>query len=146
MSSNPNTADISNYLRLLFAEGSDVFLKDYKRLADFFPALVFVLDANEKKLAYTNKQFNTLLGYNDDDISGMSNDLDKIIFKDDVDVFKEELQKCFELKDEESHSYKSRLNHKEGNWLFFKTKGRRLERVARLSWPAGFLAVLFHAF
>ncbi|MES2649771.1 MAG: ATP-binding protein [Bacteroidota bacterium] len=130
MSSNPNTADISNYLRLLFAEGSDVFLKDYKRLADFFPALVFVLDADKKKLAYTNKQFNTLLGYNDNELTDLEEDLDTIIFSDDIESFKVELQKCYDLKDEESHSYKNRLNHKEGNWLYFKTKATVLRRDA----------------
>ena len=47
MSSNPTLLDI-NYLRLLFADGTDGVLNDYKRLADFFPALVFVFDANQK--------------------------------------------------------------------------------------------------
>ncbi|CAN5573074.1 hypothetical protein BH10BAC3_BH10BAC3_14550 [soil metagenome] len=127
MSSNPHMLDI-NYLRILFGEEPDGFLNDYKKLADFFPALVFVLDADKKRLAYTNKQFNTLLGYNDDDISGLEEDWNKIVFKDDIEKFQEELQKCYDLKDDESYSYNNRLNHKEGNWRQFKTKATILRR------------------
>jgi PAS domain S-box-containing protein len=132
MSSNPNFLDI-NYLRLLFAEDNDGILSDgvlnnYKKLADFFPALVFVFDTNQKKLAYANKQFGTLLGYNEDDLNGIDYDWSKIIFKDDQEKFGEELQKCYDLKDEESYSYNNRLTHKEGKWLYFRTKGTVLRR------------------
>lgn len=127
MSSNPTLLDI-NYLRLLFADGTDGVLNDYKRLADFFPALVFVFDANQKKLAYVNKQFNTLLGYDQEDLSGLDYDWNKIIFKDDKEKFQEELQKCYALKDEESYSYNNRLTHKEGKWLYFRMKGTVLRR------------------
>src|SRR5689334_7869802 len=101
MSSNPNSLDI-NYLRILFAEGSDGFLQDYKKLADFFPALVFVLDADKKTLAYTNKQFGSLLGYTHDDLSGLENDWTRIVFQDDISQFEEDLKKCYDLPDEES--------------------------------------------
>lgn len=129
MSSNPSFLDL-NYLRLLFSENNDALLKDYKKLADFFPALVFVLDAENNKLAYVNKQFSNLLGYNEEDLNGIDYEWNKIIFQSDKEKVEEDLKKCFELKDEESYCYNNRLTHKEGKWLYFRTKGTVLRRNA----------------
>lgn len=128
MSDKPNTLDI-NYLRLVFEQlGTDAFLNNYKKLADIFPALVYVFDTNKKKVGYVNKQFNSLLGYTEDDLTDFNYDWSKIIFKDDIDKFNEELNKFYDLKDDESYSYDNRLNHKKGEWRYFRTNGTILRR------------------
>lgn len=130
MSDKPNTLDI-NYLRLVFEQlGTDAFLSNYRKLADIFPALVYVFDADKKKVGYVNKQFNSLLGYSDEDLTSFDYDWSKVIFKDDVEKFQEELQKFYDLKDDESYSYDNRLNSKTGSWRYFRTNGTVLRRRA----------------
>jgi PAS domain S-box-containing protein len=129
MSSNQNNNVDINYLRLLFAEESDAFINDYKKLADFFPALVFVFDAEKQRIAYTNKQFSTLLGYTEDEILDESFNWAKIVYQDDLEKFNEELKNVYDLVEDASYSYNNRLNHKEGKWKYFRTKATVLKRT-----------------
>jgi PAS domain S-box-containing protein len=119
-----------NYLRLLFNElGSDAFLDNYKNLADFFPAIVYVYDAEKKKIGYVNKQFSTLLGYNNDDLLAIDYDWKKIVFEEDIKTFEEALGKLADLQDNESYSYENRLSNKAGDWRYFRTRGTVLRRT-----------------
>lgn len=125
----PGTLDI-NYLRLVFEQvgTEDSYVTNYQRLADLFPALVYVFDASNKRVGYVNKQFSKLLGYTNEDLDGLGYDINKIIFKDDVEKFNAELAKFDTLQDEESLSFDNRLNHKQGEWRYFRTKGTVLRR------------------
>jgi PAS domain S-box-containing protein len=127
MSSSNPTLDI-NYLQSLFPDESESFFNNYKGLTDFVPALVFVVDAEQQRIAYTNKQFKTLLGYEEEDIYAPDFTWQKIIFKEDVEAFDKELKKCLELKDDDSYTYSNRLNHKQGEWKYFRTKAKVLRR------------------
>lgn len=128
MSSSSTTLDINNYLRLLFAENADGFLTDYKKLADLFPALVFILDAKNNRLAYTNKQFRTLLGYTEEELGDIECNWHRIIYQDDIENFNRELEKCSDLKEDYSHTFNTRLNHRDGFWKYFRTQATVLQR------------------
>jgi PAS domain S-box-containing protein len=100
----------------------------YDRITDFIPGIVYIYDSNKKKLRYINKRVTEILGYSFDDINTWDDDWTKLIFDEDKELVSTELQKYYGLKDDESHSYQSRLNHKEGNWRYFKTQGTVLRR------------------
>ncbi len=99
-----------------------------RRLNDFFPGIIYVYDVGSHKLNYVNKKVTDLLGYSFEDIKVWDNDFSKFVFKDDVDLVREELEKFNTLQDEESHSYLCRFNKKGGDWLHFQVSGKVLRR------------------
>jgi len=116
-----------NPLKLLFQSNSgNDGLPD--KITDFFPAIIYIYDADCKKLKYVNRKITDLLGYTLNDISNLNDDLLKIVHKDDLDLVTRELQKFYTLHDNESHAYNVRLNHKTDNWKYFRTIGTPLER------------------
>jgi len=128
MTNDASNMDL-NYLRLLFTElGADAFLNNYRNLADFFPALVYVYDAEKKKIGYVNKQFSSLLGYSYDDLLAFDYDWKKIVFEEDIKTYEEALGKLANLQGDESYSYENRLSNKAGDWRYFRTRGTVLRR------------------
>jgi PAS domain S-box-containing protein len=116
-----------NPLKLLFQSnnGNDG-LPD--KITDFFPAIVYVYDADTKKLKYINRKLTDLLGYSYNDVLTWDNDLMSIVHNEDLENVKKEIQKFSELQDDESYSYNSRLTHKTGSWKYFRTMGTVLKR------------------
>jgi len=104
-----------NPLKLLFQCNSD---NDGfpDKITDFFPAIVYVLDADTKKLKYINRKLTDLLGYTYNDILTWDSDLQSIVHKEDLECVKKEIQKFYTLQDDESYCYNSRLTQKAGNW------------------------------
>jgi PAS domain S-box-containing protein len=99
-----------------------------RKIADFFPAIIYIYDLDSHKLQYINRRVTDFLGYTFEDVESWDNDLMRIVFKDDLDLVKNELHKFFSLKDDESYSYNARLTHKKGNWKYFRTLGTVLNR------------------
>ena len=116
-----------NPLKLLFQSNSgNEGLPD--KIIDFFPAIVYIYDTDCKKLTYINRKITDLLGYTLNDISGLDDNIVNIGYKDDVALVTKELQKFHTLRDNESYSYNTRLNHKAGTWKYFRTIGTVLKR------------------
>lgn len=116
-----------NPLKLLFQSNSDNDgLPD--KITDFIPAIVYVYDADTKKLRYINRKVTDILGYTFDDIHNWDNNLLNIVHRDDVENVKRELTKYDALRDEESYSYDSRFTHKSGAFMYFRTMGTVLNR------------------
>lgn len=116
-----------NPLKLLFHiwnSGDDLSGK----ITDLFPAIIYVYDADTKRLKYINRKITEVLGYTYDDIASFDDDLTNIVFKEDLPLVRSELEKFYALHDEESHSYNARLNHKQGTWKYFRTMGSVLSR------------------
>ncbi|CAN5248791.1 hypothetical protein BH09BAC3_BH09BAC3_19220 [soil metagenome] len=95
---------------------------------DFFPGLVYVYDLDKKQLNYINKKITDSLGYSYDDIKEWKQDLGRLVFKDDVELVQKELEKFHELKLDDAHGYRCRLNRKEGDYIHFQVTGRVLRR------------------
>jgi PAS domain S-box-containing protein len=129
-----------NPLKLLFQSNSD---NDGfpDKITDFFPAIIYIFDADAKKLKYINRKVTDLLGYTYNDVQTWDNDLMSIVHKDDLENVKKELQKFYALQDDESYSYNSRLTHKTGNWKYFRTMGTVLNRDTK----GGASSILFIA-
>lgn len=116
-------------LRSLWASGE----KDENQLhsiADLFPDLVYVYEVKDKKLRYINRRIQELLGFDQEEVSGWEDKLNRLVFKDDLPLVEEELNKYSQLQDENSHSYNCRLNSKAGEFRYFKTTGTVLRRDA----------------
>jgi len=107
--------------------GDDAFQQG---IYDFFPGLVYVYDLDKKQLRYINKKITESLGYSYDDVNEWKQDIGRLVFKDDVALVQEELEKFHELKENDSHGYKCRLNRKEGDYIHFQVTGRVLRRNA----------------
>ncbi len=120
-------SDNINYLKLLFESGqnSEAFSE---RLNDFFPGLIYVYDLDNRRLRYVNRRITDILGFSYDDLKDSEDVWMNLVFKEDVDLVKKELDKFHSIKDEETLAYGCRLNHKEGNWRYFKTMGTVLRR------------------
>jgi PAS domain S-box-containing protein len=126
MQKTENNEDLF-HLKRLFGDG--IVEDDFQqRINDFFPAIVYVYDAEQKKLRYINKKVTDVLGYTYEDISTWDNGILQLVFKEDQDRVKEEIQKFYDLEDESSHLYECRLNDKQGDWRYFRTRGTVLRR------------------
>ncbi|WP_207512076.1 PAS domain-containing sensor histidine kinase [Longitalea luteola] len=98
------------------------------KITDFIPAIVYVYDADTRKLKYINSKVTDLLGYTYNDLHAWDNDLLSIVHKDDLENVQKELTRFDTLQDEESYSYNSRLTHKSGISKHFRTMGTVLNR------------------
>jgi PAS domain S-box-containing protein len=117
-------------LKLLFQSNSDYDgLPD--KITDFFPGIVYIFDADTRKLKYINRKITDLLGYSLADVLAWGNDLMRIVHKDDQDYVNGELQHFYTLQDNESYSYTTRLTDKSGSSRHFRTMGTVLNRDAR---------------
>ncbi len=95
---------------------------------DFFPGLVYVYDLDKKQLRYINKKITESLGYSYDDIKEWKQDFERLVFKDDVEHVKKEIEKYHELKENDAYGYQCRLNRKEGDYIHFQVTGKVLRR------------------
>ena len=119
--------DNVSFLKSLFESGENSEGLQQK-IVDFFPAIIYVYDSDHKKLRFINRKLTDFLGYSVEDVEQWDNDVMKFVFKDDEPLVKEELDKLNRLQDEDTHSYTSRLIHKQGNWKYFRTQGIILRR------------------
>ncbi len=124
MASANDEFDINNPKGIINT-GDDVLLQS---IYDFFPGLVYVYDLDRKQLKYINKKITESLGYSFDDIREWKQDIGRLIFKDDVELVHQEIEKFHELKENDAHGYKCRLNRKEGDYIHFQVTGRVLRR------------------
>jgi PAS domain S-box-containing protein len=124
---NPEKNFAVDKLKFLFEtkESTHAF---FDRLTAFLPSIIYVYDAANKKLTYINSRVTDVLGFDSADITEWDSDLMKLVFKEDVELVKLELDKYHGLKEEENHWYNSRLNDKRGDFKYFKTTGTVLRR------------------
>ena len=118
--------DILNYLKHLFSKEEEMAEQN---VTEYLPALVYVVDATKKRLTFVNEgRISEYLGYSSDEIKLWNNDFMNVVFKDDLDMVNQEMEKFYLLEDDTQHSYNSRLNHREGAWKYFRTRGTILRR------------------
>ncbi|MFT3825411.1 MAG: PAS domain-containing protein [Chitinophagaceae bacterium] len=99
-----------------------------EKIADFFPAIVYVYDTSAKKLRYINRQVTDVLGYTYEDIDSWDDNFMRLVFEDDKELVKLQFEKFHELEGDISDSYNCRLVKKQGDWRYFRTIGSVLKR------------------
>ncbi len=112
--------------KMLAANESDESLT--RSIAEFVPALLYTYDAQSGKVRFINKKAADILGYSEDEISDLNNDLSKLIFEEDQELVRSELQSFSILNDDASRAYYSRYKHKLKNWRYLCTQGTILKR------------------
>jgi len=99
-----------------------------KTLYDFFPGIIYIYDVETNQLRYVNKKITEFLGYSYDDVLSWENNLNTIVSRDDLTLVKQEIEKCNELHDNDTHKYQCRFKHKEGDYLHFCITGKVIKR------------------
>jgi PAS domain S-box-containing protein len=124
-----NTGSRNNvsFFKSLFESGENSESFEQK-IADFFPAIIYVYDQDKKRLRFINKKLTDFLGYSYEDVEQWDNDFMKVVFEDDVSLVQKELDRFNSLADDDTYSYNSRLIHKQGDWKYFRTHGTVLKR------------------
>lgn len=126
--------DILKYLKALLSENGS----PQQQATDYFPYIIYVLDGAEKKITVVNhSRVTDYLGYSTEEITAWNNNYFQMIFKDDLEMVIAEVKKFALLDDDADHSYKCRLNHRKGDWRYFRTRGsvlNRNETGASVSW------------
>lgn len=97
-------------------------------ISDFFPGVIYIYDTTKGQLSYVNKKITDLLGYSFDDVKSWDNDFMKMVFSDDVEAVRGQLEKYQALGDKETHSFDARFNYKGDGWRYFRSQGSVLKR------------------
>lgn len=116
-----------NQLKLLFGEKGGVYTEEV-HITDILPVIIYVYDSSSGGLRYINNKVTDILGYSLEDIQGWNNDMLQLVFRDDVQLVKQQLEKCNMLPDNDNCAYQARFNHKEGSCKYLKTMGTVLRR------------------
>lgn len=124
------------YLKTLFEAGENRDTFDEK-IADFFPAIIYIYDVDTKHISFLNRKVHDFLGFSCEDIGG---DLNELIFKEDIELVQHELEKFYALQNDDSYCFNCRLNHKEGYWRYFRTHGTVMRRT-ETGQPASYLFI-----
>jgi len=120
--------DILKHVKLLLSNGKDG--NTAVQAFDFFPSIIYVFDAKNKKLKFINEaKLCECLGFSVEDIQSWEDHFSSLVFKDDLELVNQELQKYNTLEDDDDYTYNCRLNHKEGAWRYFRTRGSVLRRT-----------------
>jgi PAS domain S-box-containing protein len=97
-------------------------------ISDYFPGVVYIYDTDNGQLSYVSKKITDLLGYSFDEVKSWNKDWMQMVFADDVDAVKLQLEKYHGLQDHETHSFDCRYNFKGNGWRYFRTQGSVLRR------------------
>ena len=117
--------DNVRFFKSLFESGENSEVLQQK-ITDFFPAINYVSDSDQKKFRFVNKKFTYTPGYSCEDIEHCDNDFMKFVFENDVSLVQNEIEK-HSLKDNDTHSNNSRFIHKLGNLRYFRTQDTILQ-------------------
>lgn len=120
--------DILRHLKLLFAKEQDE--SPHNEIVDFLPSIIYVIDVKKKKLKFINEsKLCEYLGFSMEEIRSWEDNFSSLVFKDDVEMVNQELEKYNTLEDDDDHSFNCRLNHKTGDWRYYRTRGTILRRT-----------------
>ncbi|WP_052272742.1 sensor histidine kinase [Flavihumibacter solisilvae] len=99
-----------------------------QQITDLFPVIIYVYDAEKKKMRFINRRVSELLGYAWEDLGDMHNDFSSLILEEDRELVRSELEKYLSLGDDNTHTYNCRYANKAGDCRYFKTVGTILSR------------------
>jgi PAS domain S-box-containing protein len=124
---NTEDSDLLDHLKTrLLKEQYD---NEQVSIFNYFPSIIYVFDVPKKKIRYINeRQFSNSLGFTSEDTDRWDDHISQLIFKDDQQAVISELEKFNALKENEQHCYDCRMNHKQGDFRYFRTKGTVLKR------------------
>ncbi|HWB28668.1 MAG TPA: PAS domain-containing protein [Chitinophagaceae bacterium] len=99
-----------------------------EKINELIPSIVYVYNRETNHLWYLDGKITRTLGYSPGEISTWHHYLSILVYNEDSNFVAGELTKFYSLQHGESHSYKSRIKHKNGYLKYFKTTGSILNR------------------
>ena len=113
-----------------------------KRIVDTIPDILFVYNMNEEHYTYINERGSQILGYNVDELLSMDKQqFQSIIHPDDLNIYKEDLQKLKSAADGEINESVYRIKNSTGeykwlhnrNTVFTRGKKNKTENILGIS-------------
>jgi PAS domain S-box-containing protein len=133
--------DKVNFLKFFLQTGKNFNTSSIMdKITDVFPAIIYVYDVENKRILYTNGKFSDYFGLHFDDIKDSETALFDVVFREDLDRIKTELDNFYLLQDSDSHCFNCRLMNKQGGWKYFRTSGSVINRNVE-GRPSSFLFV-----
>jgi PAS domain S-box-containing protein len=121
--------DKVNFLKFFFESGKYADEPTVtEKITDFFPGLIYIYDVESKKLKYVNQKFTEYFGFPLENFNNSDDVMANLIFNEDLDFVKQELDKFHSLQDNASYCFNCRFNHSQDNSRYFKTTGSILRR------------------
>ncbi len=99
-----------------------------EKISALVPLIIYTYDAATKKVHYLNNKVTEILGFEVEEVDTWDSYLKNVVHKDDAATATLEMAKLYLLKDDETITYQSRLNHKQGYSKYFKTSGCLLKQ------------------
>lgn len=101
----------------------------FKRVADFSPNLLFIIDLGNGKIIYVNKKAQKVLGHDAEVFYAKGSEIfEAVLHPEDVERYRKNLENCRELNDDEDCDIEVRLSSGENGWLWYKITQRIFER------------------
>lgn len=120
-----------NFLKFFMEHNKDADTASLtEKIPDFFPALVFIYDVENKKLSYTN---NRSVEYFRSIANGVQYEecdfILNFVYHEDVPAAQHELQKIWSLEDNKTINFTCRFNHQQEVFHYFKVSGSVLYKT-----------------
>lgn len=88
-----------------------------QRITEATPNILYVFDIIEHRLSYVNQQLTVILGYREDTIQKMENNLyQELIHPDDLPMFDKYTEQFLKAKDSDIIKMDLRIKHADGKW------------------------------
>ncbi|VXD16213.1 putative Histidine kinase [Planktothrix serta PCC 8927] len=99
-----------------------------ERIADNSPNILYIYDLAQNRTIYSSQSLTPILGYTTLEISEMGDDFLTIFHPDDQETVRQHLQQTAQLKDRETDYIEYRIQHRNGEWLWFSSHGTVFKR------------------
>ncbi|MBD2484347.1 PAS domain S-box protein [Planktothrix sp. FACHB-1365] len=97
-------------------------------IADSSPNILYIYDLEEKRSIYNSRSLTPILGYTPLDLSEMGDPFLRIFHPDDQKAVYKHLQKTAKLNDREVSYIEYRIQHQNGEWLWFSSHATIFKR------------------
>jgi signal transduction histidine kinase len=119
--------DKANFFNFFFDSGNYEELKVERRIADFFPALVFIYDTDSGNVVYGNRRFKEFSPVFNG-VPGSYALFSHLIFKADIAVFQNALEVLNKLEAHGSFTFKCRFADTQTKYRYFRNSGTVLNK------------------
>ncbi len=86
------------------------------------PSTIHIYDYRQEQMIYYNRRIIDNLGYNEEEIKTIEQNLRSICHPDDIDAIKQHHRENLQLADNEVNTLEYRIKHKNGHWVWLLNK------------------------
>ncbi len=97
-------------------------------IADSSPNILYIYDLEENRIIYNSRSLTSILGYTPLEVSEMDDHFFSIFHPDDHETLYQHLQETAEMQDREVSYIEYRIQHKNGEWLWFSSHATVFKR------------------